>query len=188
MTDHPLPWNETAKTFLLAGRCVVTLEDVLTERRWTYSIRQRVDMGYVDDKLKDGTVKKRWTVVKRHPFWKVYLKLAGVRPFVGTIDAKLVFRAGSGIDKRYVTAESINMIGDVLRDLNAGTDRSNQVRIWHRGLCGRCEKTLTVPSSIATGIGPDCAKRMGISMVDTTPNVIEKIAALDDNEHEEKVA
>lgn len=32
--------------------------------------------------------------------------------------------------------------------------------IWHEGRCGRCGRTLTVPESIAAGIGPDCAGKL----------------------------
>jgi hypothetical protein len=31
------------------------------------------------------------------------------------------------------------------------------LEIWHSGRCGRCSRRLTVPESIAAGIGPDCA-------------------------------
>jgi len=31
---------------------------------------------------------------------------------------------------------------------------------WHEGRCCRCGRTLTVPTSIASGIGPECASRM----------------------------
>ncbi len=33
-----------------------------------------------------------------------------------------------------------------------------QCEIWHEGRCGRCGRTLTVPESIESGIGPECAK------------------------------
>jgi hypothetical protein len=32
-----------------------------------------------------------------------------------------------------------------------------QVEVWHEGRCGRCNRVLTVPESIARGIGPECA-------------------------------
>lgn len=35
------------------------------------------------------------------------------------------------------------------------------VTVRHEGRCGRCGRTLTVPASIDSGIGPDCAERMG---------------------------
>ena len=34
--------------------------------------------------------------------------------------------------------------------------------VWHEGVCGRCGRKLTVPSSIERGIGPDCAEQMGL--------------------------
>jgi len=32
------------------------------------------------------------------------------------------------------------------------------LEIWHEGRCCRCGRTLTVPESIATGLGPECAQ------------------------------
>ena len=34
------------------------------------------------------------------------------------------------------------------------------LEVWHEGRCGRCNRKLTVPSSIERGIGPDCAEMM----------------------------
>jgi len=33
------------------------------------------------------------------------------------------------------------------------------LEIWHEGRCGRCNRKLTVPASIALGIGPECGQR-----------------------------
>jgi hypothetical protein len=33
-------------------------------------------------------------------------------------------------------------------------------RTHHEGKCGRCGRTLTVPASIESGIGPECARQM----------------------------
>lgn len=32
--------------------------------------------------------------------------------------------------------------------------------VHHEGRCGRCGRLLTVPESVESGIGPECAKRM----------------------------
>ena len=32
------------------------------------------------------------------------------------------------------------------------------LEVWHEGRCGRCGRKLTVPESIATGFGPECAQ------------------------------
>ena len=34
-----------------------------------------------------------------------------------------------------------------------------QVEFWHTGHCCRCARLLSVPASVASGIGPECARR-----------------------------
>lgn len=36
------------------------------------------------------------------------------------------------------------------------------LEVWHEGRCGRCARKLTVPASIASGFGPECAGRVGV--------------------------
>jgi hypothetical protein len=36
----------------------------------------------------------------------------------------------------------------------------SKVEVWHEGRCGRCGRKLTVPSSVASGFGPDCVEIM----------------------------
>lgn len=33
-------------------------------------------------------------------------------------------------------------------------------KLLHRGRCGRCGRALTVPASIETGVGPECATKL----------------------------
>lgn len=35
----------------------------------------------------------------------------------------------------------------------------SSLEVWHEGCCCRCGRTLTVPESIASGLGPECAKK-----------------------------
>jgi len=48
------------------------------------------------------------------------------------------------------------------RCLNGG-ELPPRLQVWHEGRCGRCGRSLTTPESIALGIGPTCAERMGIA-------------------------
>ncbi len=41
--------------------------------------------------------------------------------------------------------------------------------LGHEGKCGRCGRTLTVPSSLITGLGPDCAAKMGLAVSPDQP-------------------
>lgn len=43
---------------------------------------------------------------------------------------------------------------------NDGSQALEQSEFWHEGRCCRCARRLTVPSSIASGIGPECATFM----------------------------
>lgn len=35
-----------------------------------------------------------------------------------------------------------------------------ELEFWHEGRCGRCARKLTVPESIASGFGPECAGKV----------------------------
>jgi hypothetical protein len=37
------------------------------------------------------------------------------------------------------------------------TNKTTEFEVWHEGKCGKCGRALT-PSSILTGIGPECSK------------------------------
>lgn len=180
--QHILPHNATTLAFLLAGKCYVTLELISNGTRFTYLIEQKVDMGEVDDPRHPGYKVK--TIVKRYDTWFVSLQPGAIREarpiYLGVVDPK-TFRTTKGTAKNELaTAENVNLFGDILRDLRAGKSNAHRVRIWHCGLCGRCGRDLKVPASIATGIGPDCAKVMGIEMVSVVPTAIDKIASLDE--------
>jgi len=181
-TMNILPWNPTTLAFLHAGKCWVSLEDILTGERFTYSVVQKVKKGFVPDPKKPG--QKVYTIVERFPFWFVSLQVGAIGEahpkYLGVIEPAKGFRTTTKTAaNKLATAANINMFGDVLRDLSAGLDRAHQVRIWHCSRCGHCGRALSVPSSIATGLGPDCMEKMGITPVDTTPTLVEKIAALD---------
>ena len=42
---------------------------------------------------------------------------------------------------------------------HAQADDLRTVRVLHSGCCGRCGRKLTVPESIDSGLGPECAKK-----------------------------
>lgn len=37
-----------------------------------------------------------------------------------------------------------------------------KVEFWHEGRCGRCGRPLTDPTSISSGLGPECRSKMGL--------------------------
>ena len=59
-----------------------------------------------------------------------------------------------------IGAPSIKAFTWALDQLRAGNLPAT-LEVWHEGRCCRCGRALTVPSSIESGIGPDCAEKMG---------------------------
>jgi hypothetical protein len=174
----PMPW-EYCLSFMLAGRAITTIESISDGSRNTYLIEQVVD----EVKQADGSTKEvrrdRWFVslLVGPENTRSYRYLGCVDDVFGTRS----FRTTKGTAKnKSASAENINRFGDVIRDLVAGVNNAHKTRIWHHGICGRCCKTLTVPASIATGLGPICAKHMGVDMKKVDPTLIEKLAALSD--------
>jgi hypothetical protein len=55
-------------------------------------------------------------------------------------------------------APSVKAIGFVMGLLVNHLETPN-LELWHEGKCCRCGRTLTVPESIQSGIGPECAKK-----------------------------
>jgi len=47
------------------------------------------------------------------------------------------------------------------RTLTSGKAFPAGFEFWHEGRCGKCARRLTVPESIANGIGPECLKNLG---------------------------
>lgn len=48
----------------------------------------------------------------------------------------------------------------LLGRLNAGRGIAPEAELHHMGRCARCNRELTHPESIKTGLGPECAKRV----------------------------
>jgi hypothetical protein len=44
-----------------------------------------------------------------------------------------------------------------------GPEAPEGVEVRHSGKCGRCNRTITTPASVDSGIGPECAETMGVS-------------------------
>ncbi len=61
------------------------------------------------------------------------------------------------------TATRVRIVRRVLAALWRGEAANVEATGWkvhHEGKCGRCGRALTVPASVESGIGPECAKKM----------------------------
>lgn len=142
---------EDVRQFLFAGHAIITLVSVRTGARFTY----KVDMP-------------------KEPAKPLFVSLltgpdngADYR-YLGYIQRHALYvLRGSTNSCATTTAPSWQAFAYLLQLLARRGPLPATLQVWHEGRCGRCARRLTVPASIARGIGPECAgvmeadKRMG---------------------------
>lgn len=132
------------RTFVLAGNARVTLVSKATGARFTFKVS-----GCKDKK----------------DLWFVSL-LRGADnesdyQYLGTIrGGRYTHGVRSRISDEAPSAKAFAWFYNRLNDPQAAVSMLQHLEVWHEGRCGRCGRKLTVPSSIAQGLGPECAGRM----------------------------
>src|SRR5271156_5981576 len=135
---------KAALTFMLAGKATVTLRSLQSGNRYTFKIvaaekRNPNDAPTWFVKLLNGPD-------NTNSF--VYIGIIRGNQFVWTSKSRVGKDAPSVLGFTYVLeCLAVNSI--------------NNFEVWHEGKCGRCGRKLTVPESINTGFGPDCAEMVG---------------------------
>lgn len=123
--------------FVFAGNSIFTLVSKRTGHRFTYGVRKakNADVYFVNLLVGPNNMKD-------------YMYL-GIVKSNGRF--ALTEKSRNGWE-----AQSVKAISWFLSHIE-----SDQVEMYHAGRCGRCRRRLTVPESIISGIGPECAKAMG---------------------------
>ncbi len=127
--------NSEALNFILAGNSTSTFLNRETDNRFTYKVK----------KSKDSDL-----------FFVSVLTSPDVYTYIGYITNDFKLGKKSKISK---DAQSVKVFNYIFRKLKSGK-LPEQIEIWHNGKCGKCGRKLTVPSSIDTGIGPECFKNL----------------------------
>lgn len=141
---------KSLQEYLLAGRAIVTVKSKKTGHRITLKVSRRPGDGGKP-------------VAESPVFFRALIAPDNERDFtyMGTLLPDNSWRSVSAIDaatyKEKIEATKWLAAGlamDGLRQVLA------QAEVWHEGRCGRCGRRLTVPESISTGFGPECASKM----------------------------
>jgi len=146
MEEHKLN-NSDALQFLLAGNAVFTLKNESNGERVTYRII----------KCKDN-----------ESLWFVQTLVGsdneGDYIYIGVIREWKGVHTFSLTAKSRMTSESnpVKGISYLIPHLRANK-MPDVLHIYHANHCGRCGRLLTVPESIESGIGPECANIMGLN-------------------------
>lgn len=150
---RPFKDIETLKTFLYAGNATITVKSLRTQTRFTYRVREAPPPTTINSPSKVG-----WFVAvltgpeNSHDYTYLGHIFRESHDYVHGRKSRIDIGAPSSIAWQWFYGSVV--LGDRLHP--------EKVEVWHEGRCGRCNRKLTVPLSIATGIGPDCAQQLGI--------------------------
>ena len=128
--------------FMLAGKAHVTLQSRKTGTRFTYRIKATPP----------------WHNGKRQPLHFVAVLTGPDRyEYLGCVYDRRAYSHGrkSRIDREAPSAIAFTWVWS---KLTAG-EMHPELGVWHEGRCGACNRRLTTPESLASGLGPICAGR-----------------------------
>jgi hypothetical protein len=128
--------------FITAGKATFTVVSVKTGKRFTYEVEEA-----------DESNRQRF-------FVKLLTGRDNERDYtyIGQIKkGQFELTKASKLPKESAPVLAFDW---TFRKVSAG-DEVPGIEVWHEGQCGRCGKKLTVPESIASGFGPECAKKLG---------------------------
>lgn len=132
---------EQRRQFLFAGNAIFTITSKRTGTSFTYRVKEAEPMG-------SRPAKTFASVLTGPDNLSDYTYLGMIQE-----GRELVPTRASQVNPN---APSFRALEWFLQNLD-----SDQVEFRHCGRCGRCGRTLTVPSSIDSGLGPECAGKVG---------------------------
>lgn len=144
---HRFSDAKSIKKFMLGGKATITIVSKKTGVRFTYLVKK------APDNRPDFPSNVWFVALLRGPdnendfsyMGTLYLGRDGVTTYRhGGQKSKVQTNAPSNIGFAWVWSHvECNLLPD-------------DVEVWHEGKCGRCNRKLTVPNSIASGFGPEC--------------------------------
>lgn len=130
------------KAFLFAGRATVTLVSQRTQKRYTFRVSA----------AKDSDTRFFVSVLNGPDNTADYVYLGMIEGGEFRLTKASKFAADS------IPVRAFNFF--FKHAVNEAA--APEVEVWHSGRCGRCNRVLTVPASLRTGLGEDCAAILGV--------------------------
>jgi len=144
---------EDAVKFINGGNSVFTIKSLKTDKHFTYKVnKNKNENSPYFVRVLAGPDNQNWEASQ-------YIGFLSSNWRSSWAEGKLPLVAGK---KGKSDAASFKALNWVLKTLQCPqhNDLSNaQFEIMHEGRCCRCNRALTHPDSIESGIGPECAKR-----------------------------
>lgn len=140
---------DTVTEYIFAGNARFTLVSRKTGSRFTY--RMKVRKRDVEDGLCDQSRAYFISLLRGQNNDRDYAYV-GVVKWPGT----LWLTSASRMGRKAPAVIALVWFLDQVKLRNTGV-LDELLEVWHDGRCGRCGRSLTVPSSVERGIGPECA-------------------------------
>lgn len=143
-------------TYILGGNATFTLVSRVTGQRFTYKVKSASkdrDKNWSTGNQDRSTFFVSLLTGSDNENSYRYLGLMKAKQFGGfdfIQTAKSCAHKGS---------PSFDAFAYVWRMLDESAQWPSKVEFWHEGSCCRCGRKLTVPESVANGIGPECATK-----------------------------
>lgn len=141
---QPITDRATARNFIFAGNARFTIQSHATGRRFTLRVRRsKRDATLYFVGLMTGSDNEA-----EYSYLGV-LRDGAFATTAKSLNSPLAAQAVKWFFARLASAHAL----------------PTTLALWHEGRCGCCGRALTVPTSIASGIGPECArKRTGLTL------------------------
>lgn len=134
---------EETRKFMEAGNATITLKSVMSGKHITFRVRRTRDNGPIYFvSLLTGPDNER-----SYSYIGIYNK------------EKTEFRLTSK-SKMREESEPVQAFRFFLKCIQKN-QIPNSLEIFHEGRCGRCNRKLTTPESVASGFGPECIQYVG---------------------------
>lgn len=143
MHEHQITAPGQMREFVLAGNAHFTLVSLRTNARFTYRVK----------KAADGKPLHFCSLLTGPDNEKSYSYFGLIRNDVFEYGRKA---------KVAETSLGVQAFAWAIARILATQDVPS-AEFWHEGRCGRCNRLLTVPESIARGIGPECSNMIGLA-------------------------
>ena len=142
---HQLTDVNNIKKFILAGKAIFTLESTRTGNWFTYKVNKKEFKN-----RETGEVEKIYYFVSilrgpRNDSDYTYLGIINPKFYVNTTSK-------SKISNDSISFKALHFFVSYLRK----GELHDEINFYHEGVCGKCGRKLTTPSSVSVGLGPIC--------------------------------
>lgn len=147
------------RRYIMGGNSTFTLVSKKTGQRFTYKVKssKKNPDAYWSTENQDRSA--YFVSVLNGPDNSNDYQYMGILGLMSDGSYKFISTRNSKVG---ASAPSFKGFAYVWEALEQGCTWPSQIEFWHEGSCCICGRKLTVPESVADGIGPECKGKVGL--------------------------